>query len=241
MPPQKRSKKNSPAETDQEEHHHDEGNGIFLTPEPSNIIDQERRAKLEALQRARAEKIAHTLEQIAEQQTHENDDEDDDDEAIDKELERVQQKIQQLQKEKEKFANQLQAKRKASEKLEKLNQAKEQIEAIQREINEMKEQENSSLWQDSPLHNSGPNRRTPKENFFAGNGISQFVDPESPLSMSLQTAPWTPKFKPISLPKYNDFGNSRQFLMRYESVVNSAAEMMLHWPNLSSLPAKVQF
>jgi hypothetical protein len=47
-------------------------------------------------------------------QTHENDD-DDDDETIDKELERVQQKIQQLQKEKEKFASQLQAKRKASE------------------------------------------------------------------------------------------------------------------------------
>jgi FtsZ-binding cell division protein ZapB len=66
----------------------------------------------------------------------------------------------------------LQAKRKASEKLEKLNQAKEQIEAIQREIDEMKEQENSSLWQESPLHNSGPNRRTPKENFFVGNGFT---------------------------------------------------------------------
>jgi DNA-directed RNA polymerase beta subunit len=83
----------------------------------------------------------------------------------------------------------LQAKRKASEKLEKLNQAKEQIEAIQREIDEMKEQENSSLWQESPLQNSGPSRRTPKENFFAGNGISQFVDSESPLSIGLQTAP----------------------------------------------------
>jgi hypothetical protein len=70
----------------------------------------------------------------------------------------------------------LQEKRKASEKLEKLNQAKEQIEAIQREIDEMKEQENSSLWQESPLHNSGPNKRTPKENFFAGIGISQFVE-----------------------------------------------------------------
>jgi hypothetical protein len=86
----------------------------------------------------------------------------------------------------------------------------------------MKEQENSSLWQDSPPHNSGPNRRIPKENFFAGNGISQFVDPESPLSIGLQTALWPPKFKPVSLPKYNGFKNSRQFLMRYESVVNSA-------------------
>jgi hypothetical protein len=47
------------------------------------------------------------------------------------------------------------------------------------------------------------------------------VDPESPLSIGLQTAPWPPKFKPVSLSKYNEFGNSRQFLMRYESAVNS--------------------
>jgi hypothetical protein len=64
-------------------------------PEPSSITDQERRTKLEALQRARAEKTAHILEQLPEQQTQENnDDDDDDDEAIDKELEIVQQKIQ---------------------------------------------------------------------------------------------------------------------------------------------------
>jgi uncharacterized protein (DUF1684 family) len=80
MPPQKRSKKNTPAETDQEEHHHNEGGWISLIPEPSNITDQERRAKLEALQRARAEKTAHTLEQLADQQIHENNDDDDDDE-----------------------------------------------------------------------------------------------------------------------------------------------------------------
>jgi small-conductance mechanosensitive channel len=219
MPPQKRSKKNIPAETDQEEHHHVEGNEISLAHEPSNITDQKRRAKLQVLMKARAEKAAHIQEEPTEQQTQENDV--DDDETIDKELERVQQKIQQLQKEKEKFASQLQAKRKASENLEKLNQAKEQIEAIQREIDEMKEQENTSLWQESPLHNSGPNRRTPKENFFVGNGISQFADSESPLSIGLQTAPWPPKFKPVSLPKYNGFKNSRQFLMRYESTVNS--------------------
>jgi predicted phage tail protein len=157
--------------------------------------------------KARTEKTAHIQEQPTEQQTHENDD--DDDETIDGELERVQQKIQQLQKEKEKFASQLQAKRKASKKLEKLNQAKEQIVAIQREIDEMKEQENSSLWHESPLHNSGPNRRTPKEKNFVGNGISLFVDSESPLSIGLQTALWPPKFKPVSLPKYNGFGNSR--------------------------------
>jgi hypothetical protein len=207
MPPQKKSKKKIPAETNQEEHHHVEGNEISFAPEPSNITDQERRAKLEALMKARAEKAAHIQEQPTEQQTCENDD--DDDETIDKKLEGVQQKIQQLQKEKEKFASQLQAKRKASKKLEKLNQAKEQIEAIQKEIDEMKEQQNNSLWQESPLHNSGPSRRTPKEKFFVGNGISQFVDSESPLSIGLQTEPWPPKFKPVSLPKYNGFGNSR--------------------------------
>jgi hypothetical protein len=144
----------------------------------------------------------------------------DDDQAVDRKLERVQQQVQQLQKEKERFANQLEAKRKVSEKLEKLNQAKEQIERMQREIEEMKEQENSSFWQDSPHQNSGQNKRTPKEIFFVGNGISQFVDLDSPLSIGLQTAPWLLKFKPLSLPKYNDFGNSRQFLMRYESAVN---------------------
>jgi hypothetical protein len=63
MPPQKRSKKNTPAEANQEDHHQDEDNRISHIPEPSNITDQERRAKLEALQRARAEKIAHILEQ----------------------------------------------------------------------------------------------------------------------------------------------------------------------------------
>jgi hypothetical protein len=99
------------------------------------------------------------------------------------------------------------------EKLEKLNQ---------REIEEMKEQENSLLWHDSPHQNSGQNKRTPKGNFFVGNGISQFADPDSPLSIGLQTAPWPPKFKSVSLPKYNGYGNSRQFLTRYESDVNSA-------------------
>jgi hypothetical protein len=122
MPPQKRSKKNVPTKTNQEEHHHDEDNEISHTPEPSHIIDQERRAKLEALQKARAEMTTHTLEQFTQQDAHEDDD--DDDEAVDRELEEVQQKIHQLQKEKERFANQLQEKRKASEKLEKLNQAK---------------------------------------------------------------------------------------------------------------------
>jgi hypothetical protein len=55
-----------------------------------------------------------------------------------------------------------------------------------------------------------------------GNGISQFADPDSPVLIGLQTAPWPPKFKSVSLSKYNDYGNSIQFLMRYESAVNSA-------------------
>jgi hypothetical protein len=85
----------------------------------------------------------------------------------------------------------------------------------------MQEQENSSIWQDSPHWDSGPYRGTPKENIFAGNGISQFVDLELPLSIGLQTAPWPSKLKPVSLQKYNGFGNTRQFLMRYKSAVNS--------------------
>jgi hypothetical protein len=97
MPPQKRSKKNVPTETDQEEHHHDEDNNISHIPEPFHITNQERREKLEALQKARAEKTTHTLEQLTEQDAHENDD---DDEAIDRELEMVQQKIHNFRKRK---------------------------------------------------------------------------------------------------------------------------------------------
>jgi hypothetical protein len=45
MPPQKKSKKNIPAETNQEDHHPFEGNEISFVHEPSNITDRERRAK----------------------------------------------------------------------------------------------------------------------------------------------------------------------------------------------------
>jgi hypothetical protein len=62
LPPQKKSKKNTPAEADKEDHHVEEDNGNSLTAEPLQISDQEKRAKLEALQRARAEKTAHTVE-----------------------------------------------------------------------------------------------------------------------------------------------------------------------------------
>jgi hypothetical protein len=47
--------------------------------------------------KARAEKTAHIQEQPSEQQTHQNNGDDDD--TINRELERVQQKIHQLQKE----------------------------------------------------------------------------------------------------------------------------------------------
>jgi hypothetical protein len=90
MPPQKKSKKNTPTETNQEDHHYaEEDNGISLTAEPSQITDQERMAKLEALQKARAEKAAHTLEPFTEEEADE-----DNDQAVDREIERVNQKVQ---------------------------------------------------------------------------------------------------------------------------------------------------
>jgi hypothetical protein len=78
MPPQKTSKKNTPTEANQEDHHAEEDNGISLTEGPSQIIDQERREKLEALQKARAEKTTHTLEPLTKEEADE-----DDDQAID--------------------------------------------------------------------------------------------------------------------------------------------------------------
>jgi hypothetical protein len=88
MPPQKKSKKNAPTEADQEDHHTEEHNGISLTTEPSQITDQERRAKMEALQKARVVNVAHTLQPFSEEEADEEDDQ-----AIDRELERVQQKV----------------------------------------------------------------------------------------------------------------------------------------------------
>jgi hypothetical protein len=60
MPPQKKSKKNVPAEANRDDHHSTQRNETSFVPEPSNITDQERRAKLEALMKARVEKTAHT-------------------------------------------------------------------------------------------------------------------------------------------------------------------------------------
>jgi hypothetical protein len=65
-------------------------------------------------------------------------------------------------------------------------------------------------------------KKTPERKLLRGKRNLTLRYSESPLSIGLQTAPWPPKFKPVSLPKYKGFGNSRQFLMRYESAVNSA-------------------
>jgi hypothetical protein len=85
MPPQRKSKKNVPAEANRDDHHPTQRNETSFVPEPSNKPDQEWRAKLEALMKARAEKTAHTQEQLAEE--FENVKNDDD--TIDRELERV--------------------------------------------------------------------------------------------------------------------------------------------------------
>jgi hypothetical protein len=94
MPPQKKSKKNAPAQADQDNRLPTQGNETSFIPESSNITDQERREKLEALMKARAEKTAHIQGQPAEQQEFEN--VDDDDDSIDRQLAMVHQKIQQL-------------------------------------------------------------------------------------------------------------------------------------------------
>jgi predicted nucleic acid-binding Zn-ribbon protein len=96
MPPQKKSNKNVPPQANRDDHHPTQGNETSFVPESSNTSDQERREKLEALMKARAEKTAHTQEQPAEQ--HEFENVDDDDDTIDRELAMVQQKIHQLQK-----------------------------------------------------------------------------------------------------------------------------------------------
>jgi hypothetical protein len=93
MPPQKKSKKNTPAEADQEDHHIEEDNGNSLATEPSQITNQEIQAKLEALKKTQAEKTAHLLESQAE-------DEDEDDDAMEQQLEEVNRKLLMLQKEK---------------------------------------------------------------------------------------------------------------------------------------------
>jgi hypothetical protein len=61
----------------------------------------------------------HTLQNSTRNKIYAHENDDNDDQAVDRELEEVQQKIQQLQKEKERFANQLQAKKKGFRKTRK--------------------------------------------------------------------------------------------------------------------------
>jgi hypothetical protein len=56
MPPQKKSKKNVPSEANRDDHHPTQRNETSFVHELSNTTDQERRGKLEALMKARAEK-----------------------------------------------------------------------------------------------------------------------------------------------------------------------------------------
>jgi hypothetical protein len=84
MPPQKKSKKTVPAQANRDDCHLTQRNETSFVPESSNTTDQERREKLEALMKEKAEKTAHIQEQPAEQQEFENVNDDDDD--IDREL-----------------------------------------------------------------------------------------------------------------------------------------------------------
>jgi hypothetical protein len=61
MPPQKKSKKIVPTETDQEEHYQDEDNGISVTQEHSHITDQERRANNLRLSKKQELRRQHSL------------------------------------------------------------------------------------------------------------------------------------------------------------------------------------
>jgi hypothetical protein len=56
----------------------------------------------------------------------------------------------------------------------------------------------------------------------------------------LQTALWPPKFKPVSLSKYNGFGNSSSSWGMNQLWIQQE-EMMSRWSNSSSLSVKVQF
>jgi hypothetical protein len=96
MPPQKKSKKNVTALANRDDRHPNLGNETSFVPESSNTTDQERKEKLEALMKARAEKTAHTQEQPAEPQEFEN--VDDNDDTIDRELQMVQRRYSNCRK-----------------------------------------------------------------------------------------------------------------------------------------------
>ena len=52
--------------------------------------------------------------------------------------------------------------------------------------------------------------------------VQRTIDSRSPLSEGIQTSPWPPSYKPITLPKFNGRSYSRQFIMSFEAAVDSA-------------------
>ena len=49
------------------------------------------------------------------------------------------------------------------------------------------------------------------------------IDSKSPLSKGIQSSPWPPSYKPITLPKFNGGSDPRQFIMSFEAAVASAS------------------
>jgi hypothetical protein len=100
---------------------------------------------------------------------------------------------------------------------------------LQKEFDEMTDTDNNPFGRFTPDPNSANKNRLIKEHLIfteipepASNRIAQFNDLNSPLSMGLQAAPWPSKYKPVSVPKFNGFGNSRQFFISYEATIASA-------------------
>ena len=52
--------------------------------------------------------------------------------------------------------------------------------------------------------------------------VQRTIDSRSPLSEGIQTSPWPPSYKPITLPKFNGRLDPCQFIMSFEADVDSA-------------------
>ena len=49
--------------------------------------------------------------------------------------------------------------------------------------------------------------------------LHKTIDFKSPLSEGIQNSPWPPSYKPITLPKFNERLDPRQFIMSFEAAV----------------------
>jgi hypothetical protein len=49
--------------------------------------------------------------------------------------------------------------------------------------------------------------------------VHRTIDSRSPLSEGIQTSPWPPSYKPITLPKFNGRSDPRQFIMSFDAAV----------------------